>query len=156
MSVLNVIFGNVSFSDVKRLFDEMESVFVSLTENYSLEFSEELSDADLYQIIESSLSRWNGDIYMRADEWEKYFEMARNVCSAIQNTINPEDFEMVQKVNEGLRPLLVWLYQNNTDYSYVWLLYHFQRMTQFKKVAELYSKDASKEVMTWRHLFEEG
>ena len=156
MSALNEIFGNVIYSEVKHLFDEMESVFVSLTENYSLELSEELSDTELYQIIESSLSKWNEDIYMRADEWEKYFEMARNVCSAIQNTVNPEDFEMVQKVNEGLRPLLVWLYQNNTDYSYVWLLYHFQRMTQFKKIAELYSKDAGKEVMTWRHLFEEG
>ena len=64
MSVLNDIFSNVIYSEVKHLFDEMESVFVSLTEN--------------------------------------------------------------------------------------------QRLTQFKKVAELYSKDVSKEVMTWRHLFEEG
>ncbi len=86
MSALNEIFGNVIYSEVKHLFDEMESVFVSLTENYSLELSEELSDTELYQIIESSLSKWNEDIYMRADEWEKYFEMARNICSAIEKT----------------------------------------------------------------------
>lgn len=60
MSALNEIFGNVIYSEVKHLFDEMESVFVSLTENYSLELSEELSDTELYQIIENSLSKWNG------------------------------------------------------------------------------------------------
>ena len=41
---------------------------------------------------------------------QRSFEMARNICSAIEKTVNPENFE---KVHEGLRPLLVWLYQNN-------------------------------------------
>ena len=56
MSVLQEIFANVGYEEVSPLFDEMESMFRSLTDGYEQGFTDEMSDEELTQNLERLLS----------------------------------------------------------------------------------------------------
>ena len=55
----------------------------------------------------------------------------------------------------GLEPLTQWIYESHYP-SFGWLQYHSQRMTQLRRLIELYQKNAPNRILTLRHLFEQG
>lgn len=160
MSVLNDIFSNVIYSEISPLFDELESVFQSLMADYSLDINEEVSDEVLFRLLGEQQRRWDESIDQREREWNAYFGLSQEIYGQIADShINGNDEENDEKrhrIIDGLEPLRRWIYEYNRPYSLLGILYHSQRMIQLRNVVELYQKDVPKDILTLRHLFEQG
>lgn len=138
------------------MFDALDEAFGALIKGFELKNVEEVSDEDLYNTIESELPKWDDSIQRRTDEWSRYIDLSRNIYNRIEGSINQDDIESKKRSFDELEPLRRWIFNGDHPYSFVWVLYHSQRMTQLRRMAELYGKGAKGEVITWRHLFEEG
>ena len=155
MSVLQDIFENVRYEEISPLFDEMESMFLSLTDGYRLDLSEEVTDSGIYQRMEQLLTRWEENVQRRSRDFDVYFELSRDIYRHIERSYINSREERQRELFEDLESLSQWIYDNH-DFSLGGLLYHSQRMTQLRRIIELYQKDASKNILTLRHLFEQG
>lgn len=160
MSVLNELFSHIVYSEISPLFDEMESTFQSLMADYAMDIKEEISDEELFRLLGEQQRRWDENTYQREREWNAYFGLSQAIYGQIAGSqINGNDEkkdEKRQRINEGLEPLKQWIREYNSPDSLLGILYHSQRMIQLRNVVELYQKDASKDILTLRHLFEQG
>lgn len=157
-NILNLIFSNVVYSEISPLFDTMDEMFMSLTKGFELDIVEGRYDGLLEQDLVAKFSEWDKFIEKRIDEWNTFLAVSHNVYGVIDASINrnQNDFDRMQRAYDGLWPLRRWLIETPPTYSFLWMLYYSQRMTQLRRLIELYQKNAPKEVTTWRHLFEEG
>lgn len=156
MGILNDIFSNLLYSEIKPKFDAMDELFISLIKDFELKVSEETSDETLYSNVEAKLFEWEGTIQRRIEEWNKYIRLSREIYEMIESSIGKDDIEKYRRVADGLMPLRKWINYDVYPSSFIWLLYHNQRMAQLRRIVELYQKDTKGEILTWRHLFEEG
>ncbi len=156
MSVLQEIFANVQYEEILSLFEEMESMFLSLLDGYELGITDEMSDDELTQAIERNLSMWNERISRQANQWNVFFETGRNIAYLINASIRNENTEAYHNATEGIEPLLQWVNYREDSYTFTYVAYFSQRMSQLRKLIELYQKGASKKTITQRHLFETG
>lgn len=160
MSVLNDLFSHIVYSEISPLFDEMESTFQALMADYALDVKEEISDEELYHLLDEQQRKWDENINQREREWNAYFGQSQAIYGQIVDSqINGNDEEKDEKrhrIIEGLEPLRQWIREYNRPDSLLGILYHSQRMIQLRNVVELYQKDAPKDILTLRHLFEQG
>ena len=160
MSILDDIFSKVIYSEISPLFDELESIFQTLMANYALDVNEEISDEVLFRLLDEQQRRWDEKIFQREKEWNTYFGLSREIYQHIENShINGNNEDKNENLNVfigRLEPLRRWIYEAERHYSLLGILYHRQRMTQLRNVIELYQKDVSKDILTLRHLFEQG
>ena len=156
MRALQEIFSNVRYEEVSPLFDEMEFIFLSLTDGYESRITDEMSDEELSQTLKSILTEWNERISRQADRWNGFFEIGRNIAYIINASIRNEDADTFHKATEGIGPLMQWVNYRDDSYTFTYVAYFSQRMLQLRKLVELYQKGASKQIVTLRHLFEEG
>lgn len=68
MSILNELFSHIIYSEISPLFDEMESIFQSLMADYALDIKEEISDEELFHLLDEQQRRWDENIYQRERE----------------------------------------------------------------------------------------
>lgn len=155
MRLLNDIFSNVVFSEIDSLFDEMEKAFLLLVEGYELNMPEEATDNGIYQRMEELLNRWDENLPSRSRDLDVYFELSRDIYRQIESSYINSREEQQRKLLVGLEPLTQWIYESHYP-SFGWLLYHSQRMTQLRRLIELYQKNAPNRILTLRHLFEQG
>ena len=155
MGLLNDIFSNVVFSEIEPLFDEMEKAYLLLVEDYELNMPEEATNNGIYQRIEELLNRWDENIPSRSRDLDVYFELSRDIYRQIEESYVNKDGEQRQELIADLKPLREWIYTSNY-HSLGWVLYHSQRIDQLRRLTELYQKDAPKDILTLRHLFEQG
>ena len=155
MGQLNDIFSNVVFSEIDSLFDEMEKAFLLLMDGYELNMPEEATDNGIYQRMEELLKRWDENVPSRSRELDVYFELSRDIYRLIEASYVNKDGEQRQELIADLKPLREWIYTSNYP-SLGWVLYHSQRIDQLRRLTELYQKDAPKDILTLRHLFEQG
>lgn len=155
MGLLNDIFSNVVFSEIEPLFDEMEKAFLLLMDGYELNMPDEATDNEIYQRMEELLKRWDENIPSRSRELDVYFELSRDIYRQIEASFVNKDGEQRQELIADLKPLREWIYISNYS-SFGWLLYHSQRIDQLRRLIELYQKDVPKDILTLRHLFEQG
>ena len=157
-NILNDIFSNIVYSEISPLFDAIDEMFMSLTNGFELEIADVNYQGSLDQFIVTKFSEWDESIERRSEEWNAYLDMSRGIYGMIDVSIsqNQDEYDRIQRVHERLKPLRDWFYMMPPSYSFLWMLYYSQRMNQLRWLIELYQKDASKEVATWRHLFEVG
>ena len=128
--------------------------------DYSLDIKEDVSDEDLFHLLGEQQKRWDENVYQREREWNAYFGLSREIYQHIENShINGDNEDKNEKLNViigKLEPLRRWIYEAERHYSLLGILYHSQRMIQLRNVVELYQKDAPKDILTLRHLFEQG
>ena len=86
MSVLQDIFENVRYEEISPLFDEMESMFLSLTDGYRLDLSEEVTDSGIYQRMEQLLTRCEENVQRRSRDLDVYFELSRDIYRHIERS----------------------------------------------------------------------
>ena len=160
MSILDDIFSKVIYSEISPLFDETESIFQSLMADYALDVNEEISDEVLFRLLDEQQRRWDENIFQREKEWNAYFDLSREIYQHIENShINGNNEDKNENLNViigRLKPLRRWIYEAERHYSLLGILYHSQRMIQLRNVIELYQKDVPKDILTLRHLFEQG
>lgn len=160
MSILDDIFSKVIYSEISPLFDELESIFQTLMADYALDVNEEISDEVLFRLLDEQQRRWDENIFQWEKEWNTYFGLSREIYQHIENShINGNNEDKNENLNViigSLEPLRRWIYEAERHYSLLGILYHSQRMTQLRNVIELYQKDVSKDILTLRHLFEQG
>ena len=160
MSVLHELFSHIVYSEISPLFDELESTFQSLMADYAVDVKEEVSDEELFRLLGEQQRRWDENIYQREREWNAYFGLSQAIYGQIAgsqiNGNGGENDEKRLRIIEGLEPLRQWIREYNRPDSLLGILYHSQRMIQLRNVVELYQKDAPKDVLTLRHLFEQG
>ncbi len=155
MRLLNDIFSNVVFSEINPLFEEMEKAFLLLVGGYELNMPEETTNNGIYQRMEKLLNRWDENIPRRSRDLDVYFELSRDIYRQIETSYVYKDGERKQELIADLKPLREWIYTSN-NLSLGWVLYYSQRIDQLRKLTELYQKDAPKDILTLRHLFEQG
>lgn len=155
MRLLNDIFSRVVFSEIEPLFDEMEKAFLLLMEGYELNIPEEATDNGIYQRMAELLNRWDDNIPSRSRELDAYFELSRDIYRQIEASYVNKDGDQMQDLIADLKPLREWIYTSNYP-SLGWVLYHSQRIDLLKRLAELFQKDAPKDILTLRHLFKQG
>ena len=156
MGLLNDLFSNVVFSEIDPLFDEMEKMFLSLMEGYDLNLlGESTDDGMIYHQMEELLSRWDENNSSRSRELDVYFELSRDIYRQIEASYVNKDGEVRQEMIADLETLREWIYTSNYP-SFGWVLYHSQRIDQLRRLIELFQKDAPKDILTLRHLFEQG
>lgn len=160
MSVLNELFSHIVYSEISPLFDEMESTFQSLMSAYALDIKEEVANEELFRLLGEQQRRWDENIYQREREWNAYFGLTQEIYGQIVgsyiNGNNEEKDEKRHRIIDGLEPLRQWIREYNRPSTLLGILYHSQRMIQLRNVVELYQKDAPKDILTLRHLFEQG
>lgn len=160
MSVLNDIFSKIIYSEISPLFDEMESIFQLLMADYALDLNENVSDEELFHLLGEQQRRWDENIFQREREWNAFGGLSQQIYVQIAGShVNGNDEgkdEKLHKIIAELEPLRLWIYESNRPYSLLGFLYHSQRMIQLRNVVELYQKDAPKDTLTLRHLFEQG
>lgn len=155
MGLLNDIFSNVVFSEIDPLFDKMEKSFLLFMEDYELNMSEEATDNGIYQRMEELLNRWDENIPRRSRDLEVYFELSRDIYRQIESSYINRHEDRQRDLYDDLEPLRQWIYDYHHN-SLGWVLYHSQRMTQLRRLLELYQKNAANSILTLRHLFEQG
>lgn len=138
------------------MFDEMETMFRSLTDGYEQGFTDEMSDEELTQTLERLLSVWNDRILRQTDQWNGFFETGRNIANIINASIRYEETETYNRARVGIEPLMQWVNYRDDSYTFTYVAYFSQRMLQLRKLVELYQKVVSKQTITQRHLFETG
>lgn len=156
MSVLQEIFANVQYEEVSPLFDEMDSMFLSLTDGYEQGFTDEMSDEELTQTLERLLSVWNERILRQVDQWHGFFETGRSIAIIINSSIRNENTKSYGDAKDGIEALMQWVNYREDSYTFTYVAYFSQRMSQLRKLVELYQKEVSRQTITQRHLFETG
>ena len=156
MSILLDICANVQSEEVMPLFDEMDSMFLSLTDGYEPGVTDGMSDEELIQTLESNLLMWNERISQQANQWSIFFEIARNIAYIINASVRNGNNEVYHHAIDGIEPLMQWVNYREDSYTFTYVVYFSQRMLQLRKLIELYRKETSKHTVTLRHLFETG
>ena len=159
MSVLNELFSHIADSEVIPLFDEMESKLQSLMANYALDVNEKVSDEELYHLLGELQRKWDENFFQWEREWDTYFSLSKEIYQRLEkshfNWNDVENAEKRRRIFGELELLRLWAYETDRP-SLLGILYHSQRMNQLRDDVELYQKDATKEMLTLRHLFEQG
>ena len=107
------------------MFDEMESMFLSLTEGYELGITDEMSSEELTQKLEENLSVWNDRISQQSSQWSGFFEIGRRIAYLIHDSIRSEEAEGYSVAKEGTEPLMQWVNYREDSYTLTYVSSHF-------------------------------